>query len=131
MYAFFKKHQGFALLSLLALLSVSIAIVACNNDMGTNNGGGGGVPNAVTVNDNFFSPANMMVSKGTTVTWSWKGNSNHTVTSGEPNDDSAGSLFDFGPMNSGSAQFTFNNSGTFHYFCRIHGASMSGTITVQ
>jgi plastocyanin len=110
-------------------LGVALLLVSCGNDNGSGNPMSNG--NTVSVKDDFFDPANMTVTSGTTVTWTFQGNNQHTVTSGNPNDANAGSLFDNGPMSSGSVQVSFNQTGTFNYFCRIHGAAMTGTITVQ
>src|SRR5215475_973734 len=117
MYAFLRKHKGWTLLSLLTVFLVSIVIVACSSDNGSgNNGGGGGNNNTITVGDNFFSPSNLTIPRGTMVTWNWQSTNNHTVTSGTPSAVNAGSLFDRGPMNSGSFQFMFNDTGVFPYF---------------
>jgi plastocyanin len=86
---------------------------------------------AVTVANNSFTPAALTVATGTTVVWTWAANATtHTVTpaASEP----TGS----GPPASApkTYQFTFNNPGTFVYYCTVHGsptAGMRGTITVQ
>lgn len=60
----------------------------------------------------------------------------HTVTSGSPSDPDVGSLFDSGAdvadWVAGGATYTlaFNEAVVFPYYCRVHGAGMSGTITV-
>ncbi|MCI0413480.1 cupredoxin domain-containing protein, partial [bacterium] len=83
----------------------------------------------VSVEDNFFTPSNITVPIGTTIIWTHNGRNLHTVTSGSP--DAPSGLFDSGNMSSGQTfQFTFNSPGTIPYYCRIHGASMTGTITV-
>lgn len=83
--------------------------------------------NAQTVEiSNFaYSPANLSVKKGTTVTWTNKDSVTHTVTS----DDASG------PLNSGDIEsdetfsFTFSEVGTFAYHCAPH-PQMKGTVTV-
>ena len=73
---------------------------------------------------------------GTTVVWTNRDSVQHTVTSGNPSDPDAGSLFDLGPNQADwiaqgeTYSFTFNEAGVFPYYCRIHGAPMSGTVTV-
>jgi plastocyanin len=75
-------------------------------------------------NGPFFSPANLTVKVGKTVTWVNKDTVTHTVTS----DGSV--LFDSGFMPTGSTfQFTFTMSGTFPYYCTVH-PYMKGTIVV-
>ena len=88
---------------------------------GPTNGGTG----AVTVGNNFFSPANLSVATGATVTWTWAmGDVEHTVTF---DDNAPGS----NRQSSGTFQRTFATAGTYTYFCSVHGkAVMSGSVTV-
>jgi plastocyanin len=84
---------------------------------------GGG--NTVTVGNNFFSPVDVTVTPGTTVTWQWAANAaEHNVTF----DDAEHSP----TQSSGSFTRTFATAGTFPYHCTIHTAAvMHGTITVS
>jgi plastocyanin len=81
----------------------------------------------VMMQDNYFSPANITVPAGTTVTWVQSGNNPHTTTSYD-------GLWDSGLLPGGSGQtfsFTFNTPGTYNYFCRPHEAQgMVGSVTV-
>jgi len=84
----------------------------------------------VQVGDDHFAPQTITVPVGTTVTWEVTGTHGHTVTS------------DTGVFNSGSTplkqgdtfSFTFNQVGTFPYYCMFHGGpggvGMSGTLVV-
>jgi plastocyanin len=59
------------------------------------------------------------------VTWKVVGSLPHTVTG------QSGAVFDSGQLNQdGTYTHSFSTAGTIKYFCKIHGASMSGTITV-
>ena len=84
---------------------------------------------AVEVSGFKFAPATLEVAKGTKVTWTNKDTTKHTVTSGK--DGTSDSKFD-GPLNDapGTFSFTFNEAGSFPYFCSIH-TSMVGTVTVK
>jgi plastocyanin len=78
---------------------------------------------AVSMGDNFFSPARKRVKPRTTVTWTNNGNNPHTATA-----DSG--KFDTGTLTSGkSGSVTFKKLGKFPYFCEIH-PDMRGTIKV-
>jgi plastocyanin len=88
----------------------------------------------ISVINNSFTPSTLTVPVGSTVTWSWAAsavqhNVNPDQAGGEPRP--SGALVN-GPH---TYQYTFNNPGTFRYFCANHGApggvGMSGTITVQ
>ena len=89
-------------------------------------------PVTVSINDNYFGPANITVPVGATITWQDYGYNNHTVTNGTPGDTNAGNLFDSGTLSYGrSYHTTFSRAGTVKYFCRFHGTmGMVGTVTV-
>jgi plastocyanin len=70
-----------------------------------------------------FSPAELTIKVGTTVTWTNKDNATHDV---KAIDNSWGS----GNMAKGDTfSFTFNQAGTYAYKCSFH-ANMKGTIIV-
>lgn len=78
----------------------------------------------------MFSPASVSIQAGDTVTWSWRA-SGHSVTSGTPGKPSG--IFDSGVNSSGfTFSHTFNDLGTFTYYCMPHGAccGMTGSVTV-
>ena len=82
----------------------------------------------VRMEDNFFAPANITVEPGTTVTWVQSGDNPHTTTSYD-------GLWDSGIIEGGSGgtfSFTFEEPGTYDYFCIPHEAlGMVGTVTVS
>lgn len=79
----------------------------------------------VQVEDNSYTPGDIAVALGATVTWNWAGGySAHSVTF---DDGSGGS----GNMTTGTYPKVFNTAGKFLYHCAIHGAAMSGSVTVQ
>ncbi len=86
--------------------------------------------NQVNMQNTSYSPQSLTISKGTTVTWTNKDPYNHTVTSGTPGHPSG--LFDSGNIAAnGTYSYTFDSTGTFSYYCKIHLASMTGTIIVK
>jgi plastocyanin len=77
----------------------------------------------VQVVDFAFEPANVTVSVGATVTWTNIGTRPHTVTA----DNGA---FDSGRLDPGETfSYTFNEAGTFDYFCGFH-PDMQGSVVV-
>jgi LPXTG-motif cell wall-anchored protein len=93
----------------------------------------GAASRGVSVGDNFYSPAGVTVTAGTTVVWSNGGQSPHTVTANGGEFDSSPSC----PTDLSAClqpghtySHTFSSVGTFPYHCKIHGLAMSGTITV-
>ncbi len=89
--------------------------------------GGGGA--SVTVSDNAFTPADVTINAGETVTWTWgSGAGLHSVQStGSPSFPSSAILSGSGATYSN----TFDTPGTYTYDCVVHGTAMSGTVTVQ
>ncbi|HJQ08555.1 MAG TPA: cupredoxin domain-containing protein [Candidatus Saccharimonadales bacterium] len=78
----------------------------------------------VTIQDSGFSPANITVKKGTTVTWTNSGDLPHTVTSSDESGPKSATL-----QAGETYTFTFNTAGTFNYICDLH-PSMKGMVTV-
>jgi plastocyanin len=71
-----------------------------------------------------FIPQTLRVTVGTTVTWTNNESSDHTVTSNS-------GLFESNNMAKGATfSYTFNQAGTFDYYCKIH-PSMTGKIIVE
>ena len=90
---------------------------------------GSGIPGCDETNECFL-PYDGTVAKGATVTWSNDDSAAHTVTSGTPSDGHDG-LFDSGLFMSGSDyEFTFEDAGTYDYFCMVH-PWMIGIINVN
>ncbi len=82
---------------------------------------------AITIKNMMFTPSQISIQKGGTVTWTNNDSTTHTVV-----DD----LSNVGGPSSGDIQpgstysFTFNKTGSFQYHCSIH-PSMRGTIVVK
>ena len=88
----------------------------------------------ISVTNNQFSPSTKTVAVGTSVQWAW-----NTCTGDTYNGQTCVShsvTFDDGSLSSplqdqGSFIKAFATAGTFTYHCSVHGAAMTGTITVQ
>jgi plastocyanin len=85
---------------------------------------------AVTVKQFQFTPAELVVRTGTKVTWTNQDDILHTATSGATPGTPDGK-FD-GTMDGAgkSYSFTFDQPGTYPYFCSRHN-SMTGTVVVE
>lgn len=80
---------------------------------------GSGVPGCEVTNECFL-PYEKTVAIGATVTWNNDDTAAHTVTSGSPSDGPDG-LFDSSIFMAGSTfEFTFNEAGSYDYFCMVH-----------
>ncbi len=80
----------------------------------------------VTIDNFAFTPAQITVSPGTTVTWLNRDDIPHTVTdAADPRE------FKSPPLDTGdSFSHLFAKPGTYRYFCSLH-AHMQGTIVVK
>jgi manganese oxidase len=132
-------HNGtslFRILTPLFILSLML-VTACgegSTDPGhnghSNNGNEVGEPgpNEVYMVGQTFTPGTLEVEIGTTVRWENHSSEVHTVTSGSGG--SADGIFDSGDIApGGSFTYTFNETGTFDYFCIPH-PNMTATVEV-
>jgi plastocyanin len=89
---------------------------------------------SVGVKNNLFTPGNISVSPGATVTWTWDsctddgyGGPQTCVDHNVTFDDGVAST----TKSSGAYARSFPTAGTYPYHCAVHGASMSGRVVVQ
>lgn len=140
-------------LVLVSALVLALALSACGSDGGDSNGEpapqpaedsrSGASPTAagapsegaapgdggVLVQGFRYQPAGIEVPAGTTVTWSNEDQINHTVTAGTP--EAPEDAFDLELAGAGTAaSHTFDEPGTYVYFCKVH-ESMRGEVVVS
>jgi plastocyanin len=112
----------------LALIVAAIASCSSSSPTSSGGGGGGGSCTGTTTNiavcDNHYNPATISVPAGTTVNWTWKGSTGHSVTF------QTGITHDSGVKTTGTDSQLFSTAGTYTYECLVHGSAMQGTITV-
>lgn len=72
-----------------------------------------------------YNPASVTINVGDKVTWKNDHSSPHTVTANDGSFDSD----NISPQ--GTFQRTFGVAGTFTYRCKLHPATMAGSVTVQ
>ena len=116
---------------LLAALVASLTI-ACgdDDDAEIQHPTPGGIPGTlriIMVLDNRFLPVGLQVPVGTEVTWQWDSRAEHSIV-GKFDDKDVRSETQSGKE---TFKFAFEKAGVFEYQCGIHGASMSGTVTLQ
>ncbi len=81
-----------------------------------------------TIQDTYFTPTVLRISKGTTVTWRNQGSEKHTVTSDK---NSPRSGLESGLMDNGDTyQHTFDTPGVYNYYCEQHPLQMKAVIKV-
>ncbi len=83
----------------------------------------GGTVHQVTIEGFAFSPAEITIKVGDTVTWTEQDAVHHTAT--------AGGIWDSGDLGQGQTHSeTFDEAGTYSYICNYH-PSMKGKIIVE
>ena len=81
---------------------------------------------AVNIDNFAFSPAEIVVARGTTVVWTNRDDIPHTVTASD-----VPRPFKSAPLDTGEHfAFRFDQAGRFAYFCALH-AHMQGVVVVQ
>ena len=113
----FKQRRLVSIVA-LALAAPPLAVVAAGT-------AGAAGTKTVTVKNIRYTPANITISKGTTVRWVWRdGSIRHDVRF------RSGGYKPSRLMTSGSHRLVFRKRGTFRYFCSVHG-EMKGRIIVK
>jgi plastocyanin len=90
---------------------------------------GTAVPGCETT-DECFTPASISINAGDTVEWANVDTAAHTVTGGSPADGPSGVFDSSLLMGSGNYSFTFDEAGSYDYFCMVH-PWMVGSVSVN
>ncbi|MGQ0431638.1 MAG: cupredoxin domain-containing protein [Microthrixaceae bacterium] len=128
--------------SRVAAVVAAVGVLAACGDTGAGSGAtaapSASSSNTVTMRLIAFKPSNLTVEAGTAVTWEQTDAGAHTVTSGTVAQGAAGvteepdGTFDSGEIAQGDTfELTFDEPGTYPYFCAIHPATMRGEVVVR
>lgn len=101
--------------------SASVALPVAAGCLDSSSGGGGASveeTSNVSMTGSQFRPRNIHVDAGTAVTWANQDSTRHTVTSASDNWS-----FDETVSGGGSLEHTFDESGVYDVYCRLHGSS--------
>ncbi|MGV9751859.1 plastocyanin/azurin family copper-binding protein [Nocardia farcinica] len=135
-------HRGLSARAVAALaLTASIALAGCGSDASESAPSSTSAPTTsapatsapagpssvtVTVDDMTFSPENITVGVGDTVTWKFSDRAPHSVQG--IGDKAMG--INSPILDSGEWSYTFTVPGTFRYLCTLH-PQMRGSVTVE
>ena len=127
-----SKPMGalFGVLALVAIVAIAPSAFAATIEVTTAKGADGGSTADCVAAKNCFDPSTVTVASGDTVHWTFP-YAGHTVTSGQATDNQTGTVFDSGLVKKGTDySFTFQNEGTYDYFCMVH-PWMTGQVIVS
>ena len=113
-----RKPAVFGLILATLVVAGGLAFEGC---------GGGGDPgaNEVFMQAIAFSPMEITIQAGESVTWTNQDIVPHTATSGNPGDEDLGAIFRSASLGQGGTfTHTFNDPGEFVYFCEVHPGMM-------
>jgi len=115
------NHLRNTFLTLTLLVAVTAIFTRCTK---SENNPYPAAANAITIQNDAFTPSIITVTVNTTIKWTNKDQVAHTVTSDT-------GLFDSGDINNnGTYSHQFTTVGTFPYHCSIH-SMMTATVVVQ
>ena len=113
--------------AVIGLIGCSLLLAgACSSSKSATTGASTatGTTASVAVKNFAFSPAQLVVTRGATVTWTFEDSTQHNITA----DNNA---FKSGDQSSGGTySFTFHSAGSYDYICSIH-PYMKGNVTVR
>jgi plastocyanin len=105
----------------IVILTIGLIFSACKKDEDKNDNPG---TNEVFIQNMAFNPSTITVAPNTTIAWTNKESTTHTVTSNN-------GTFNSGNLGKDSKfTFTFDSAGTYNYHCSIH-PSMTAKVIVQ
>ncbi len=110
---------------ILVVLVLSLLIAGCSSNTQNNNPSPATTGNNIEINNFAFSPSELTINQGDTVTWTNKDSVKHSITS-----DSGSELGSSLLSTSETFSHTFNTVGTYNYHCSAH-PSMTAKIIVQ
>ena len=110
----------YLLFAVLGIFAIGLfAVPGAFADVTVTNAPGSSTPGCEET-DSCFIPSTVTIGVGETVTWENTDNAAHTATSGSGSDGPSG-VFDTSLiMAGGSFDVTFDEAGTYDYFCMVH-----------
>ena len=120
----------FILLSVVSMVAIAPQAFANHHMQTVTNAPGSSTPGCEETADGCFIPSTVTIPMGGTVTWENGDTAAHTATGGSATEGPSG-VFDSSLIMAGSSfSHTFDDAGTFDYFCMVH-PWMAGTVIVE
>ena len=118
------------LFAVASMVAITPGAFAMDHMKTVTNAPGSSVPGCEETADGCFIPSTVTIPIGGTITWENNDTAAHTSTGGSATDGPSG-VFDSSLIMAGSSfSHTFDEAGTFDYFCMVH-PWMNGTVIVE
>ena len=118
------------LFAIASMVAIAPNAFAAHHEATVTNASGSSTPGCEDTADGCFIPNTVTIDIGGIVTWENNDTAAHTSTGGSPTDGPSGA-FDSSLIMAGSSfSHTFEEAGTFDYFCMVH-PWMAGTVIVE
>jgi len=115
-----KIYSLFALLAIFSFVAIVPSAFADHGTATVTNAPGSSVPGCEETADGCFIPSMVTIDVGGEVTWENDDTAAHTVTSGTPTGGPDGNFDSSLVMAGSSFSHTFEDAGSFDYFCMVH-----------
>jgi len=118
------------LFAIASMVAITPGAFADHHMQTVTNAPGSSTPGCEDTADGCFIPSPVTIPMGGTVTWENNDTAAHTATGGSATEGPSG-VFDSSLIMAGSSfSHTFEDAGTFDYFCMVH-PWMAGTVIVE
>ncbi len=115
-----KVYSLFLMFAVFSLIATTPSVFADHGTATVTNAPGSSVPGCEETADGCFIPSMVTIDVGGEVTWDNDDTAAHTITSGTPTGGPDGH-FDSSLIMAGSSfSHTFDEAGSFDYFCMVH-----------
>ena len=118
------------LLAIVSMVAIAPNAFAMDHMKTVTNAPGSSTPGCEETADGCFIPSPVTIPIGGTVTWDNDDTAAHTATAGSATDGPSGVFDSSLIMAGGSFSFTFDEAGSYDYFCMVH-PWMAGLVIVE
>jgi len=125
-----KVYSLFVMFAVFSLIAITPSAFADHGTATVTNAPGSSVPGCEETAEGCFIPSMVTIDVGGEVTWENDDTAAHTVTSGTPAEGPDGHFDSSLVMAGSSFSHTFDEAGSFDYFCMVH-PWMVGTVIVE
>ncbi len=115
-----KVYSLFLMFAVFSLIATTPSVFADHGTATVTNAPGSSVPGCEETADGCFIPSMVTIDVGGEVTWDNDDTAAHTITSGTPTGGPDGHFDSSLVMAGSSFSHTFDEAGSFDYFCMVH-----------